>query len=648
MDGKQLIRKNLAILQRCVYEAARDGIAVTLNNLLFSVDEDDVTVVLNALISDCSMKCTPFIIAAKNGHENVVKLLLDNYTANLEIEGTVEYNGHRIEGTTALWCAAAFGHINVVKTLMLFGADVNHATKALSTPLRAACFEGRLDIVSCLLANGADLSIANKFNNTCLMIAAYRGHLQIVEYLLSQDCNSNSQAKCGGTALHFAAETGNLEIVKCLLENNAAISKNAMGMTPIISAAERTKANIVEYFVSTEYVSRKEKIEALELLGASYANDKENYSWERAYHYLAWALKERFVDPEHILAKNVLPPIEAYDNHVECQTPQELDNIRTSLCALHMEGLIVRERILGTYNSDIVHPITYRGALYADTGRFDRCVMLWMHALRIKVQARQVISKDITRFSLIFCRMMHVGISLPQNILNELIKITTSLLFEKKQQLLSETDEKEKTELCADLDVHMVKALCLIVMASKVRESILCKDDELPHLIYKINKLDLKTAKGETLLHLCVNVDTPLEDPRLAAVCRFPCAKAAKLLIQTGSDVNAMTVTGDTPLHVIVHYHKSVSDFLTLHAIITALVEANAHLDYVNNKGLTPLEGSMTGIAEIILRTTKESSLSLKCLAAQTVCRNNVSYETHVPVHLHEFVKLHGPRETIP
>jgi len=51
----------------------------------------------------------------------------------------------------------------------------------------------------------------------------------------------------------------------------------------------------------------------------------------------------------------------------------------------------------------------------------------------------------------------------------------------------------------------------------------------------------------------------------------------------------------NTPLHVIVNYHKAISDFLTLHSIITDLTENGAHTDIVNNKGETPLEASSTG-----------------------------------------------------
>lgn len=52
---------------------------------------------------------------------------------------------------------------------------------------------------------------------------------------------------------------------------------------------------------------------------------------------------------------------------------------------------------------------------------------------------------------------------------------------------------------------------------------------------------------------------------------------------------------GNTPLHLIVNYHKAISDFPTLHSIITELTENGAHMDCVNKRGETPLEASATG-----------------------------------------------------
>lgn len=182
------------------------------------------------------------------------------------------------------------GHLKVVKLLVEAGADVNHTTKTSSTPLRAASFDGRLDIVKYLISHKANIHLANKYNNTCLMIAAFKGHLEVLECLLQEGANPNQKAHCGATALHFAAECGHLNIVRELLNNGAIVSKNEHGMTPVLCAAERTKADVVEFFLKQLNLSKSERIEALELLGASFANDKDSYNLQVAYSYLHEAM----------------------------------------------------------------------------------------------------------------------------------------------------------------------------------------------------------------------------------------------------------------------------------------------------------------------------------------------------------------------
>ena len=43
----------------------------------------------------------------------------------------------------------------------------------------------------------------------------------------------------------------------------------------------------------------------------------------------------------------MLPPLEAYENRVECATVAELEQIKDNSDLIHLESLIVRERILG-------------------------------------------------------------------------------------------------------------------------------------------------------------------------------------------------------------------------------------------------------------------------------------------------------------
>lgn len=68
---------------------------------------------------------------------------------------TVVFDGETIEGAPPLWCAAAAGHLALVKLLVRRGAKVNSITKTNSTPLRAACFDGHYDIVKFLVQHGA-------------------------------------------------------------------------------------------------------------------------------------------------------------------------------------------------------------------------------------------------------------------------------------------------------------------------------------------------------------------------------------------------------------------------------------------------------------------------------------------------------------
>lgn len=65
------------------------------------------------------------------------------------------FDGEAIEGACPLWCAAAAGHLSLVRLLVKRGAKVNSTTKTNSTPLRAACFDGYFDIVRFLVNHGA-------------------------------------------------------------------------------------------------------------------------------------------------------------------------------------------------------------------------------------------------------------------------------------------------------------------------------------------------------------------------------------------------------------------------------------------------------------------------------------------------------------
>lgn len=575
--------------------------AIALYTLLSDKCDVDVNYLINQkVLEDEGQRCTPLIVAARYGHNKVVRMLLDKFKPDLEQEGTVKFNGYVIEGASALWAAAGAGHLSVLKTLVKAGANVNHQTKTNSTPLRAACFNGRLDIVKYLIDHQADINIPNTFNNTCLMIASYKGHLDIVNFLLDKGADPNKKAFCGATALHFAAECGHSNIVCELLKYGTKMTKNVSGMTPLITAAERTRAEVVEYLVQREEVTKEEIIDAYELLGASYANDKDNYCLTKAYKYLYKAMELRYSDTNNIVHKQLSPTVKAYENWRECETLERLESIKDNPNAIHMESLVIRERILGLHNPELPHPIVFRGAIFADNARFDRCIDLWLHALKLRQLNDISIVTDLLRFAQVFSQMIHVGVDLDfSQVINVLEASITELNRNKIK--IQNPDPKDDIDQCIEeMESNITTTLYILTILTKLMtlNGNRCDESDLRqayHLVHKLCALQMCLKDGQTLLHLAVNAETPVDDFHTNDVCKFPCAATAKLLIRCGADVNAMDNERNTPLHIIVGYNKAISDFATLHSIIIDLIEAGAHMDTVNNAGRTPYDVVTTG-----------------------------------------------------
>jgi len=626
-----------------IFVSARDGHVTAMTCLIEKENHSERQTCVNTNYRDCDQHCTPLIIAARNGHSKVVDVLLSSHRANVECEGVVKFDGHVIEGATALWCAAGAGHEDVVRTLVKHGADVNHVTRTNSTPLRAACFEGRLDIVRFLCENNADFSIANKYNNTCLMISCFKGHTSVVAYLLSVGADPNAKALCGASALHFAAEIGNVEIVRCLLDYGARMEENEHRMTPLKAAAERCQAVMVDYLIGRPEISREQQIEALELLGASFANDKDNYDVGMAYTYMHKSMELRWAGDSPVEKVLTEAPVVAYNNWKETLTLEELEGMRADLNGLHMEGLAIRERILGRDNPEVPHPIIFRGAVFADSARFDRCTELWLHALGLRQNTNMPVTKDLLRFAQVFSQMIKVGLVVDVLSVQKVLSATV-VEIERNQKRIANPGIKDDPEaLQEEMENNCLTSLYLIMILTKISK----RDDkekvEFGPMkdIYKLVQLNPVTSTGSSLLHLTVNYATPVDDFHTNDVCKFPCANTTKLLLQAGADPQATDRSKNTALHVIVPYKKIVSDFLTLHAIIIALLESGAHIDAVNAAGQTPLSASATGVAEIILKS--QSKMSLKCLAAQSIRKYNINYVGQVPVSLESFIHIHGP-----
>ena len=85
-----------------------------------------------------------------------------------------------------------------------------------TSSLMLASSEGHLEVVRTLLGAGADVNYALQGGQTALMVAAYRGRAGVVRLLLERDADATRSA-CGMTAIDWAKK-GRRSAVASVLE----------------------------------------------------------------------------------------------------------------------------------------------------------------------------------------------------------------------------------------------------------------------------------------------------------------------------------------------------------------------------------------------------------------------------------------------
>lgn len=623
-----------------IYEAARDGAVVLLSDVLQRMTIGERSTALETKIKDGDQFTTPLIIASRNGNLDSVKMLL-RYKADIEARGTVKVDDQVIEGCTPLWAAAATGHLDVVKLLIEENADVDGRTLTNSTPLRAAAYDGRLDIVSCLVESGADVNARNNFENTPLMVACYNGHMNVVNFLIKRGANMDLRDKQGNTVLHYAVERGHFEIANELLGLGASQLPNIQRLTPLLLASNDCKIEMVEYFIKRPECSKAQRIEGLELLGATIANEPDVYDIEKAFSFMKRGMEERFIDVSHPIFKQQMDPLEVYQSRKECQTLQELSLIEGSDHDIHMEGLLIRERILGRDNTELRFPIRYRGAVFADSGNFDLCIGLWGHAMKIGQQCNQPITDDLKIFADFFCHMVQRNFLPKPRYIEEVFEraICEYERLKEKAESRKAKVEHETKLLNEELENVVYRALYLLTILTKVQDPRKRDNSHVFDLIQRFLRLNPRTHDGNTMLHLAVWSKTPTEEHYVRDVCKYPCIETVKLIIDAGGNVNAVNNKGSTPLHLAVVFKPNTGGLQILRDVLETLLDAGVHEDLVNIDGKTAMDVAETDEARRVL--SSKSRLELKCIAARAVRKFKLSYFGVVPKTVEKFISLH-------
>jgi len=218
---------------------------------------------------------TPLSFAAENGHEGVAKILL----------GREEVNPDKPDnnGRTPLSFAARCGHEEVVKILL--GREQVNPDKPDNngrTPLLHAAWRGHEEVVKILLGREeVNPDKPDNYGRTPLLYAALDGHEEVVKILLGrEEVNPDKPDNDGRTPLSYAARRGHEGVVKILLEQEevSADKLDNGSQTPLLYAALYGHEGVVEILLGEEVNPNQPDIDCITPL------------W-----YAAWSGHERVV-----------------------------------------------------------------------------------------------------------------------------------------------------------------------------------------------------------------------------------------------------------------------------------------------------------------------------------------------------------------
>ncbi|KAJ7110257.1 ankyrin repeat-containing domain protein [Mycena crocata] len=203
--------------------------------------------------------------AAARGHMAVVRLLVDNAADINSVGGThgtalwaASSPGHleahadvdmQSGGSTALLAASGNGHLELVRLLLLAGADVNGQGVNECTALQEAAYHGHAVVVRLLIASGAHIDAHGGSHGRALRAASASGHKTVVQTLLNHGADINARGRRFGTALNAAFHAGHEQVVQLLLENGAHLYEQGEAM--LWSASDRGQEEVVRLLLAS-------------------------------------------------------------------------------------------------------------------------------------------------------------------------------------------------------------------------------------------------------------------------------------------------------------------------------------------------------------------------------------------------------------
>lgn len=148
--------------------------------------------------------------------------------------------------------AAKQGQLELIKSLVDTGANLDAKDTNGRTGLMLAAEMGRTKVLRYLLSKGVDVDMRDKGGMTAVACAALNGRTSCVRALINAGCDVNNRCSSGVTPLHRAAGGDHVEVVSLLVKAGANLeARNIFGHRPlhraVITAFPRATAALLEH-----------------------------------------------------------------------------------------------------------------------------------------------------------------------------------------------------------------------------------------------------------------------------------------------------------------------------------------------------------------------------------------------------------------
>ena len=186
--------------------------------------------------------------AAKAGNTSVLRYLLEKEESLRDMVS---------RGFTPLHLAVCEGHLETVKSLIDYGADINKPSYGYlpmgvecygATPCMIAAFQGHLKILDCLYKKGGNIHTLDELGRSLLFFAVRKSQTEVSKKLLELGLNPAATDNNQQTLLHEVEDPGIADLLLCCGVD--VDSRNNAYQTPLHIAAAECNVKLMKLLLS--------------------------------------------------------------------------------------------------------------------------------------------------------------------------------------------------------------------------------------------------------------------------------------------------------------------------------------------------------------------------------------------------------------